>query len=303
MENPNYRKEVLGPAVAASFTWAEVCRKISPSHSSRVQAYVKNKAVEHGIDFSHFRGQGWSKGKRFIAIPLEDFLSNKVPIASASLRVKIIEAGLKDFKCEECGLTEWMGEEAPLDLDHINSDHDDNRLENLKVLCANCHRVKTRATRSARKKQTSAPSKKYKCKRCQKPKKSEGKTGLCRECVLPTRVSRTKIDWPSTQNLVEMIESESFLAVSLKLGVSDNAIRLHLKKRGIIAASRFSKKSTECNPTAEIGHSKRPQCEFNSRREYEVNILGWSKAGREPLKFSGEGASPSPKAMEDKSVR
>jgi hypothetical protein len=49
----------------------------------------------------------------------------------------LIKEGLKEAKCECCGRTEWLG--VPLELHHINEVHTDNRLENLLILCPNCH--------------------------------------------------------------------------------------------------------------------------------------------------------------------
>lgn len=58
---------------------------------------------------------------------------------TARLRERLIKVGLKEQRCEMCGLRQWLGKELPLALDQINGDHTDNRLENLRILCPNCH--------------------------------------------------------------------------------------------------------------------------------------------------------------------
>ena len=69
----------------------------------------------------------------------EILVENSTYRSSAQLRRRLILAGLKCQRCEHCGLDEWMGQELPLSLDHINGDPTDNRLENLRILCPNCH--------------------------------------------------------------------------------------------------------------------------------------------------------------------
>ena len=55
------------------------------------------------------------------------------------MKGRLLEAGLKQDRCEECGLTEWRGRPLSLALHHANGDGLDNRLENLVLLCPNCH--------------------------------------------------------------------------------------------------------------------------------------------------------------------
>ena len=70
---------------------------------------------------------------------MEDYLSNKVPMQSDKLKIRLINEGYIEPKCAICLRTYWVGETIPLQLDHINGNNDDNSLENLRLLCPNCH--------------------------------------------------------------------------------------------------------------------------------------------------------------------
>jgi 5-methylcytosine-specific restriction endonuclease McrA len=95
-----------------------------------------------GLSTSHFKGQGWSKGSSKrpdeVATALLPLL-RKGTRPVAYLRDRLIASGLKQAKCEECDLTEWRGKPPPLQVEHIDGDHLNNEIANLKILCANCH--------------------------------------------------------------------------------------------------------------------------------------------------------------------
>lgn len=102
---------------------------------------IKKHIERLGLDTGHWTGARWNKGRTVgPKRPIEEYLVQGITLPSSSrFRKRLVREGLKDEKCEWCGLEEWMGEPAPLQLDHVNGDRRDNRLTNLRVLCANCH--------------------------------------------------------------------------------------------------------------------------------------------------------------------
>jgi DNA-binding CsgD family transcriptional regulator len=72
-------------------------------------------------------------------VPIEELLCAGRPRNRGHLRQRLLKAGLKEERCEECGLSEWRGESLRVTLHHVNGDAYDNRLENLVFLCPNCH--------------------------------------------------------------------------------------------------------------------------------------------------------------------
>ncbi len=115
-----------------------------PAGGNYTQCYSYIDMYE--IDTSHFLGQGWHKG---ISIPrepvfsLEELLVDVRRTARHNLKRRLFAAGLKKAECEECGWAKKSPDgRVPIELDHINGINTDNRLENLRILCPNCHSLK-----------------------------------------------------------------------------------------------------------------------------------------------------------------
>lgn len=99
-------------------------------------------AIELGVWKTNPSGKGTSKphkeGKQ--KFRLEDILNGNHPgYSSHKLRLRLFEEGIKQDVCEECGISDWNGRPLTKHLEHIDGDHNNNRIENLRILCPNCH--------------------------------------------------------------------------------------------------------------------------------------------------------------------
>ena len=107
---------------------------------------ISKSIKELKLNTKHFKGRAWNKGLRGIGKPrlsLEEILISNTDYQSYKLKKRLFAAKLKPIYCEECGWAKISEDgRVPLELDHINGDSKDNRFENLRVLCPNCHSLK-----------------------------------------------------------------------------------------------------------------------------------------------------------------
>ena len=137
-----FTKDDYKNAAKVSFSIAGMCRYLNLAPKGGNYSTIKKYIKEYEIDTSHFTGKGWNVGLKFKPHPqfnMEEILVKNKTYNTNKLRKRLIDEGYKEYKCECCGNTEWMGKPIPLELHHINGDRNDNRLENLQILCPNCH--------------------------------------------------------------------------------------------------------------------------------------------------------------------
>ena len=126
----------LEESIKTSKSMAEAARKMNMSFST-----FKRKAVEENLYTPNQSGKGMSKDYSGVRFLTEDILDGKHPnYPTAKLKKRLIDEGHIDCKCSWCGITDtWNGKPIVLHLDHINGINNDNRIENLRLLCPNCH--------------------------------------------------------------------------------------------------------------------------------------------------------------------
>ena len=97
--------------------------------------YLAQMGIEYNGNQS---GKGTSKPKNS-KMTLSEYLENSVDIQSNKVRKKLLEEGVKEYRCECCGLQTWLEKPIPLELHHKDGDRTNNTISNFELLCPNCH--------------------------------------------------------------------------------------------------------------------------------------------------------------------
>ena len=144
MENKIYKlsDEQFVELLKKSSTISEVLFKLGYTVKGNSWGYsqVKRRMDDLNLDYSIFKGKSAViKITKLNNVRKEDILKENCKHQRTVLRRYIIKNNLIPYKCAICGCTEWQGRTLSLELDHINGINNDNRLENLRFLCPNCH--------------------------------------------------------------------------------------------------------------------------------------------------------------------
>ena len=218
--------EQMLKAISNNKTVSDVLREIGltvrPGNFRTFWKFVENNS----IDTSHF--DRYSNNKKIKPKKtLNEVLVKNSYYSRSSLKRRLLKEGLLKNECEICGQKgEHNGKPLTMVLDHINGIGNDNRLENLRMLCPNCNsQTDTFCSRG--------PSEKFKCPDCGNKKSKKAK--LCFSCSKnkPKKVIR-KVKRPTKKQLEKMIEEMSWVAIGKKYGVSDNPVRKWAKAYEII---------------------------------------------------------------------
>lgn len=210
---------------------AFICKQLQCKQET-LNNYLKQMNIEYAGQ------QSWNKGKQTNQgyVLAEEYIQ-KDNVKSYILKEKLIREGIKERKCEICGVSIWQNIQLPLELHHKDGNHFNNNFDNLQILCPNCHSIQEGNSGA----NIGKYSKQNKCVDCGKII-SAGAT-RCQECYHKstrinsyeenTHVMRDTGNIVNREELKKLIRTTPFLQIGQKFGVSDNAVRKWCDRFGL----------------------------------------------------------------------
>lgn len=250
-------------AVAGSITYAEILNKLGLVPRGGNYKTIKREMRLLGISTAHLKGRQWNKGgvgrQNSSKRSLDSIMVADSSYSTGALKRRLFREGIFKKVCNECGGDQWLGKPMPLELEHKNGNPWDHRIENLEILCPNCHSF-TSTYRGKNVVENKVLVERH-CSYCGGKVSFRSKSGLCYLCCpkfsrkngtrvvdancscCGSKITRSKsglcascsrkkcrrVVRPSLGDLLKEVEGTSYLAVGRKYGVSDNAIRKWIK--------------------------------------------------------------------------
>lgn len=279
MKKAKYSKEDVENAVKNAITQKQALINLGLRAAGSNFKTLKKYINKYSIDISHFNPDGVRKkilieNGKIRTIPLNNILIKNSDYNRTNLKDRLYKEGLKKRKCELCGQGEmWNGKKMSLILDHINGVYNDNRIENLRIVCPNCNA--TLDTHCGKNCKSDCSDKKIICEKCGGAKQKASK--FCKKC---SDENRRVVERPLIGELKKDIEELGYSATGRKYGVSDSAIKKWINNYN----KTNKKKCPECgkdiwlsaNMCKECANLKKRKCE---RPQYDTLKEDVEKSG------------------------
>jgi hypothetical protein len=204
--------------VKSSITWVDLLKKCGYNNLGNNKV-VKKRCDKMNIDYSHITNKdNYNPFKKYNLN--EILIENSTYLNMVSLKYRLKKELEWKHECSICKLSKWMNKDIPLEIDHINGIHTDNRINNIRFICPNCHaQTDTYKGKNVKKEPIAKIDKLCKC-----GVKIQKKSTNCNKCVNILRLKQAIKGRPSYEQLHNEIIQTSYVAVSKKYNVSDNTI-------------------------------------------------------------------------------